>query len=238
MSGIFWLDPDSTEFPPISLAVSEPNGLLAAGGDLSPARLINAYRHGIFPWFDDDQPILWWSPNPRCVLFPEHLHVSRSLAKRLRKGGYEVCFDRCFSEVVQICAAPRATQSGTWITDDMLAAYEQLHALGVAHSVEVWRDGQLVGGLYGLVMGRLFFGESMFSRESDASKIAFVHLVEQLRIWGYYLIDCQVYSEHLASLGASEIPRSDFQRILNREVDVKMCHPWQMQWQYPGLQHD
>lgn len=232
MPSLRWLDPKSNEFPPVSEALKDPNGLLAAGGDLSSARLLCAYRNGIFPWFDDNQPILWWSPNPRCVLFPERLHISRSLKKALKKQDYSVSFDRCFEAVIDACSAPRAACMETWITSDMKQAYLDLHHQGAAHSVEVWRGGNLIGGLYGLAMGRLFFGESMFSRERDASKIAFVHLVEQLRHWGYALIDCQVYSPHLATLGASKIPRSEFLRILNREVAADVEHTWHMQWRF------
>ncbi|MCW8886096.1 MAG: leucyl/phenylalanyl-tRNA--protein transferase [Motiliproteus sp.] len=236
MSQIVWLESEQDEFPPVSKALRDPNGLLAAGGNLSSARLISAYRQGIFPWYDKDQPILWWSPNPRCVLYPEDLYISRSLKKALRKHSYEVTFDRDFLAVVEACSAPRENCSETWITADMKSAYLDLHHLGVAHSVEIWDQGQLIGGLYGLAMGRLFFGESMFSRERDVSKIAFVYLVEQLRSWGYYLVDCQVYSDHLASLGAVEISRPEFLQILNRELDSDVKHPWQMEWshQEPG----
>ncbi len=230
MSQIIWLDPEDTEFPPVSQSLRDPNGLLAAGGDLSAERLTNAYRNGIFPWYDKDQPILWWSPDPRCVLFPEQLHISRSLTKSLKKHPYEISFDRDFMSVINACSSPRLGVKDTWITADMKDAYLQLHRQGVAHSVEAWKGSELVGGLYGLAMGKLFFGESMFSKERDASKIAFVYLVEQLRSWGYHLIDCQVYSEHLASLGACEIPRKEFLQILNRELDSNVKHSWFMEW--------
>lgn len=226
MTSVVWLPPDTTDFPPVSQALQDPNGLLAAGGDLSSARLLSAYRQGIFPWFDDDQPILWWSPDPRCVLYPEQLHVSRSLAKAMRRLDYEITFDTAFSEVITACSAPRSYETETWITDDMQAAYIELHKQGQAHSVELWVNGELTGGLYGIAMGALFFGESMFSRASNASKIAFAHFVEQLKNWGYYLIDCQVDSEHLTSLGASTIPRSEFIRILARESEEKLEHSW------------
>ncbi|WP_207062200.1 leucyl/phenylalanyl-tRNA--protein transferase [Motiliproteus sp. SC1-56] len=226
MTSIPWLSPGGTDFPPASRALDDPNGLLAAGGDLTPARLIEAYRGGIFPWFDDQQPILWWSPDPRCVLFPEQMHISRSLRKRLRRGDYRVTLDSAFTEVIGACAQPRQDSESTWITTQMTQAYTELHRRGIAHSVEVWMGDNLVGGLYGLAMGRLFFGESMFSRGRDASKIALVRLVEQLRLWGYHLIDCQVYSDHLASLGATEIPRKHFLEILNREVDAPAEHAW------------
>ncbi len=240
MTSIAWLDPDSIAFPPLSHALREPNGLLAAGGDLSAPRLIAAYRRGIFPWFDDEQPLLWWSPDPRCVLYPEQLHISKSLKKALSKQDYTVTFDSDFESVIVACSAPRATSADTWITADMKQAYLELHQTGIAHSVEVWRNDRLIGGLYGLAMGRLFFGESMFSAERDGSKIAFVHLVEQLRSWGYYLIDCQVHSDHLASLGASEIPRGEFAAILEREVDTEVNHEWRMSWSYreSGRQRD
>ncbi len=206
------LDPDnpSASFPNVNLAEKEPNGLLALGGDLSPERLINAYRHGIFPWYSDDQPILWWSPNPRTILRPKQLKVSRSLQKTLRNKAFFVSFDRHFDHVVKNCASPRGDGNGTWITTEMEAAYMQLHEQHIAHSVEVWFEGKLVGGLYGVAIGRVFFGESMFSRMSDASKVGFVHLTSHLIGWGYQLIDCQVYSDHLSSLGAQEITRDCF----------------------------
>lgn len=227
MAGIVWLPPESTEFPPVSQALKDPNGLLAAGGDLSPERLLSAYRQGIFPWFDDDQPILWWSPDPRCVLYPQELHISRSLTKAMRKLDYHLSFDQAFDEVVEACSEPRSYESGTWITDDMKEAYSELHQLGHAHSVELWVQGELVGGLYGIAMGKLFFGESMFSRISNGSKIAFASFVEQLKKWGYYLIDCQVDSDHLATLGAKQIQRSEFIRVLVREGGKANDHPWQ-----------
>jgi leucyl/phenylalanyl-tRNA--protein transferase len=216
--GPFWLDPadSSYTFPPTRLALRDPNGLLAVGGDLAPGRLLAAYRHGIFPWYSDDQPILWWTPDPRAVLFPDELKVSRSLRKTLRQGRFEVSLDRGFGEVMRACAEPRSDGLGTWITDDMVEAYARLHSLGHAHSVECWSGGELVGGLYGVAIGRVFFGESMFSRRTDASKVAFVHLVAQLRAWGFGVIDCQVGSKHLASLGAREVRRSEFEALLDR----------------------
>jgi len=201
-------------FPPLALALSDPEGLLAYGGCLSPQRLLNAYRHGIFPWYGPGEPILWWSPNPRLVLFPDKLQVSRSLRKTLRRQTFDVTFDMAFSKVMQECAAPREGQQGTWITQDMLAAYSELHRLGYAHSVEAWHDGVLAGGLYGVTIGRVFFGESMFHRQRDASKVAFVQLVQQLTNWGYRLIDCQVSSGHLLSLGAQAIPRTQFAELI------------------------
>ncbi|OGI43872.1 MAG: leucyl/phenylalanyl-tRNA--protein transferase [Candidatus Muproteobacteria bacterium RBG_16_64_11] len=196
-------------FPPVE--TSTPEGLVAVGGDLRPERLLAAYRHGIFPWYGADQPILWWSPDPRTVLFPAKLKIARSLRKTLRQGKFRVTLDQAFDTVMRACAGPRGDQpSGTWITPAMHEAYVRLHALGHAHSVEAWDDGQLVGGLYGVALGAAFFGESMFSRATDASKVAFVHLVRQLEAWGYALVDCQVASAHLFSLGAEEIPRTDF----------------------------
>jgi leucyl/phenylalanyl-tRNA--protein transferase len=197
-------------FPDAALALLEPNGLLAVGGNLEPASLINAYRNGIFPWYSADQPILWWSPEQRAVLYPEELRVSRSLRKTIRAEPYEIRLDTAFAEVMRACASPRKDGAGTWITDEMLDAYVRLHELGIAHSVEAWQDGRLVGGLYGVALGRVFFGESMFFRAADASKIAFITLVRQLSRWGYGLIDCQVPSSHLASLGAQQIPRELF----------------------------
>lgn len=193
-------------FPPVEHALSEPNGLLALGGDLSPARLLAAYRRGIFPWYSEGQPILWWSPDPRAVFYPEAVRVSHSLGKRLRQGRFEIRVDTAFDTVVQACAAPRAPQEGTWITGEMAAAYGRLHRLGAAHSVETWEGGDLVGGLYGVALGEVFFGESMFSRQSDASKVALVALARM----GFRLIDAQVPSEHLARMGAVEIPGARF----------------------------
>lgn len=203
-------------FPPIDAALLEPNGLLAAGADLSPQRLLDAYARGIFPWFNPGEPILWWSPDPRMVLFPHEFKLGRSLRKRLRRIDYQVRVDTAFREVMLACAEPRSGQRGTWITSQMVDAYARLHALGHAHSVETWINGELVGGLYGVSIGRVFFGESMFTRVTDASKIAFAHLVAQLVHWGYGLIDCQMSTRHLASLGAREIPRSEFTSLLAR----------------------
>ena len=210
------LDPsdDGAPFPEVDQALRDPDGLLAVGGSLSTRRLLNAYRHGIFPWYSQGEPILWWSPDPRLVLFPEHLRVSRSLRKTLRRGLFRVTVDRDFRQVMRACAAPRDDGPGTWITAEMLDAYARLHDLGHAHSVEVWSDERLVGGLYGVAVGRVFFGESMFSRETDASKVALVHLVERLQAWGYHLIDCQIRTEHLIRLGAEEIPRARFVELI------------------------
>nr|WP_067295077.1 leucyl/phenylalanyl-tRNA--protein transferase [Marinobacterium profundum] len=223
---ISWLSRTTHEFPPNSRALKDPNGLLAAGGDLSPERILNAYRNGIFPWYNPGEPILWWSPDPRCVIYSDRLHISRSLRKRLRRSDYQVTFDQAFGAVMDGCAAPRAGSSGTWISPEMHAAYRQLHHKGHAHSVEVWQDGELTGGLYGIASGRMFFGESMFSRRTDASKIAFAWLVEQLKIWGYPLIDCQVHNPHLVTLGAEEITRETFLRELDRIVDTPCSPSW------------
>jgi leucyl/phenylalanyl-tRNA--protein transferase len=205
-----WLVGDAP-FPPLAQALGEPNGLLCAGGDLTPARIVTAYRQGIFPWFSAGEPILWWSPDPRMVLFPSEFRISRSLRRTLRAGNYEVRLDSAFPEVIRACAeTPRPGQPGTWITREMQRAYRQLFELGTAHSVEVWVDGHLVGGLYGLAIGRMFYGESMFARQTDASKIAAAHLARFLEAEGFGMIDCQMNTPHLASLGAREIPRDDF----------------------------
>jgi leucyl/phenylalanyl-tRNA--protein transferase len=211
------LDPCNPEqaFPALHKALLDPNGLLAFGGCLSATRIVNAYQHGIFPWYNPGEPILWWSPNPRLVLFPEKLVVSRSLQKTLRKQLFEIRFDTDFAGVMAACAAPRQGSGGTWITGEIRDAYLNLHGQGIAHSVEAWRHGELVGGLYGLAIGQVFFGESMFHRQTDASKVAFVGLVQQLSAWGYQLIDCQVSSEHLLSLGGEDIDRTDFQARLS-----------------------
>src|SRR5215472_102911 len=212
-----WLGKDAP-FPPVRRALREPNGLLAAGGDLSPERLLEGYRNGIFPWFSDGDPILWWSPDPRMVLFPSELKVSRSLAKTLRNRSYEVRFDSAFHEVIESCAAPRKGAPGTWIGDVMIDAYLELHRLGHAHSVETWIDGELAGGLYGVAMGGVFFGESMYSHGRDASKIALAALVGRLKSDGFGLIDCQMHTRHLESLGAREIPRARFSGLLEELI--------------------
>ena len=224
-----WLN-NNAPFPPLSHALTEPNGLLAAGGELSAGRLIDAYRNGIFPWYSADQPLLWWSPDPRMVLIPAELKISRSLGKRLRKAGkgdFEIRVDTAFEAVMRACAAPRDGQLGTWITDDMIAAYTELHQRGIAHSVETWSGDKLVGGLYGVALGRMFYGESMFTRATDASKIALAHLARQLHRWDFGLIDCQMNTPHLASLGAREIPRDEFVRRLKVLVNCEPPHAWQ-----------
>ena len=213
-----WLERD-TPFPTVSSALKDPNGLLAAGADLSSERLLEAYRHGIFPWFSEGDPILWWSPDPRMILFPAELKISRSLGKVLRNRSYETRFDSAFDEVLAGCAAPRKGAPGTWISDAMIEAYRSLQRLGYAHSVETWIDGKLAGGLYGVAMGRVFFGESMFSRSRDASKIALAALVAHLESAGFGLIDCQMHTRHLETLGAREIPRRRFSRLLEELVN-------------------
>lgn len=208
---IFLLDEQpGAPFPDVALAEREPNGLLAVGGDLSPQRIVNAYLQGIFPWFSEGEPILWWSPDPRTVLFPDQIRISRSLRKTLKKQQFTVTFDRDFKAVIQACAQPRDSSPGTWLLPEMIEAYHKQHELGLAHSVEVWQDEKLVGGLYGMAIGGVFFGESMFSQLPDSSKIALVHLGRTLQGWGFKMIDCQVYTQHLASLGAEEIPRKTF----------------------------
>jgi leucyl/phenylalanyl-tRNA---protein transferase len=221
-----WLD-HTSPFPPLSRALRDPNGLLAAGGELTAERLIDAYRSGIFPWYSDDQPLLWWSPDPRMVLVPSEVKISRSLGKRLHKQDFEIRVDSAFTTVMRACAAPRDGQAGTWITDDMVAAYRELHRRGLAHSVETWIDGQLAGGLYGVALGRMFYGESMFTRATDASKIALAHLAKQLTRWQFGLIDCQMNTAHLASLGAREIARADFVRQLKVLVNCEPPASWQ-----------
>ncbi|MEJ2329062.1 MAG: leucyl/phenylalanyl-tRNA--protein transferase [Gammaproteobacteria bacterium] len=219
-------DPD-TPFPPPSMAETDPDGLLAIGGDLSETRLLNAYRAGIFPWFSDNQPILWWSPDPRTLLFPDKLHVSRSLRKSLRRQIYHVTFDTAFEQVIRYCAViPRSGQQGTWITNRMLQAYCKLHRQGHAHSVEVWHGDELAGGLYGVAIGAAFYGESMFTRQRDASKIALVKLVDKLAAAGFLFIDCQVITDHLLSLGAETVDRTAFLRINSQAVGTAVRIDW------------
>ncbi len=221
MKTITWLSPqDSPErFPPLERALDEPQGLLAAGGDLSPARLLAAYERGIFPWYSPGQPVLWWSPDPRAVLYPEEFRLSRSLAKTLRNRGFETFINRDFAAVISGCAAPRPSGVGTWITPEMRAAYLELHRSGHAHSFETYLEGRLVGGLYGVRLGRMFFGESMFSRERDSSKVALARLVEFCRTEGIIVIDCQLSSRHLESLGSRSIPRSAFRDLLRLHIN-------------------
>jgi leucyl/phenylalanyl-tRNA--protein transferase len=213
---IAWISQDDPPeaFPDVSAALREPDGLLAAGGDLSPDRLLYAYRRGVFPWFDSGQPILWWSPDPRCVLMPDSFHVARRLRRSIRNAGFELSVNRAFPEVINACAADRVGQEGTWITDEMVHAYSSLHAEGWAHSIEVWLDDDLVGGLYGLAIGKAFFGESMFSQASDASKVAMWSLCGLLDDNQFEILDCQVVSPHLQSLGAILMSRSEFSALL------------------------
>jgi leucyl/phenylalanyl-tRNA---protein transferase len=214
----------STPFPDVELALDYPNGLLAAGGDLSVTRLLMAYQRGIFPWFSHNEPILWWSPDPRLILYPDELHIARSLRKAMARHAWQVTFDRDFLRVINHCAAtPRPQQEGTWITADIVQAYHQLHLAGYAHSVECWLEGKLVGGLYGVVLGEIFFGESMFSHYDNASKIAFVTLIRHLQSCA--LIDCQVATHHLISLGARAIPRQEFTDLLSRHTPGRSCWP-------------
>jgi leucyl/phenylalanyl-tRNA--protein transferase len=223
-----WLS-DDDPLPPVDGALRRPHGLPAAGGGLSVRRLVEAYSRGCFPWFSEGEPVLWWSPDPRMVLVPAELHVPKSLARRMRRGDVTVTADLAFADVIAACAEPRDDQAGTWITDEMVAAYVALHAAGHAHSIEAWQDGLLVGGLYGVALGRAFFGESMFTRVPDASKIALVTLVAQLQRWEFGMIDCQMKTQHLARFGAREIPRAAFLR----QLDVLVAQdappaPWQL----------
>jgi leucyl/phenylalanyl-tRNA--protein transferase len=216
-------------FPPVDLALRDPNGLLAAGADLSPARLIDAYARGIFPWFNDDDPVLWWSPDPRMVLAVNEVRVSRSLRRTIRSAKFRMSADTAFSAVVAGCADPRPDQNGTWITQEMASAYARLFAMGYAHSIEAWSGDLLVGGLYGVALGRMFFGESMFARRSDASKVALVLLARQLARWGFEFIDCQMSTAHLASLGAREISRASFVRQVRQLVrEASVPSPWRL----------
>jgi leucyl/phenylalanyl-tRNA---protein transferase len=224
MTGIgpFWIEPSDkrVQFPDVSLALKEPNGLLAVGGSLTPRRLLTAYMQGIFPWYSQGQPILWWSPDPRAVLFPAKVKVSRSMRQEIRAGRFQITVDRAFRDVIQACAQPRPNSHGTWITSEIIEAYCHLHGIGLAHSVEAWHDGQLVGGLYGVALGKVYFGESMFSRMTNASKVAFIYLVHQLAEWNFAVIDCQIQSDHLRSLGSEDIRRTEFVNILQRSCHI------------------
>ncbi|OFA04630.1 leucyl/phenylalanyl-tRNA--protein transferase [Duganella sp. HH101] len=230
-----WLDPDSP-FPDVAEALTtDAPGLLAAGADLSPQRLLTAYRNGIFPWFSEGQPILWWSTDPRMVLMTHNFRISDSLKKTLRKveremasgGRWQVRFDTAFEQVMRACAAPRRDGPGTWISEDIIAGYTGLHKLGYAHSAELWLDGQLVGGAYGVSIGRMFYGESMFARVTDGSKIALAYLVRFLRDHGVAMIDCQQETGHLASLGASPIPRAQFLAHLRNTIELPQITEWE-----------
>ncbi|MDA0821577.1 MAG: leucyl/phenylalanyl-tRNA--protein transferase [Proteobacteria bacterium] len=213
---LYWVRDErfDDQFPDTARALSEPNGLLAAGGDLSVDRILEAYKQGIFPWFSDGQPILWWAPDPRSIMRPDEMKISRSLRKTLKREPFVVTFDKAFGKVIRGCAAPRGDLAGTWITQSMINAYEALHRHGYAHSIECWLAEDLVGGLYGVALGQVFFGESMFSRVTDSSKVAMVHLLARLNEWGYQLIDCQVHNPHLVSLGAKTISRDVFGGLL------------------------
>jgi leucyl/phenylalanyl-tRNA--protein transferase len=226
-----WLE-SADAFPPLELALTEPNGLLCAGGDLSPQRIVLAYRHGIFPWYSAGEPILWWSPDPRMVLVPSEIKISRSLRRTLRAGNYSIKLDSNFPAIIHACARTRRQgQAGTWITAEMQAAYAKLYELGFAHSVETWVNDKMVGGLYGLSIGKMFYGESMFSHATDASKLAIAHLARYLDAQGFGLIDCQMNTPHLASLGAREIPRSEF---ITRLRELTAIPPLQGRWPADG----
>jgi leucyl/phenylalanyl-tRNA--protein transferase len=232
MSELLWLHPlEPTLFPRLDQALDDPNGLIAAGGDLSLERLITAYQKGIFPWYEEGQPILWWSPDPRTVLYPEHFILRRSLRKAIRNKPWTISFDRNFDAVIRACAQPRPGSTGTWITDEMITAYNRLHIAGHAHSVEVWDDeSRLIGGLYGVAIGGVFFGESMFSLASEASKVAYAYLVCHLQHWGYRLIDCQIESEHLLTLGAETIRRNDFSAQVENWIKLEgRPAPWSVE---------
>lgn len=220
-----WLSPDNLLFPSVDMALADPDGLLAAGGDLSSQRLLAAYCRGIFPWYNPGEPILWWSPDPRTVIFPEQFRPSQSLRKLLRKNRFQVTFDQNFPAVMKACAAPTTERPATWISDDIIAAYTRLHRQGHAHSIEVWQGEQLVGGLYGIALGQVFFGESMFSQVSNASKIAFATLMSQLAQWQFAVVDCQVVNDHLLSLGAIEIPRQQFKQLLQIHIPQRSLAP-------------
>ncbi|SMF31494.1 leucyl/phenylalanyl-tRNA--protein transferase [Alteromonadaceae bacterium Bs31] len=235
MSQVHWLDGADIGFPPTHSALTDPDGLLAVGGDLTPERIVNAYSLGIFPWYSEGQPLLWWTPNPRLVLDPEHLHLGRSTRKLLRKQPFKITVDQNFETVMRHCGTiPRKEQDGSWITEEMVDAYKNLHDLGVAHSVEVWQHDELVGGLYGLALGRVYFGESMFSLVSGASRVAFATLATQLQAWGFELIDCQIHSDYLESFGAKEVSREHFEsHLLNSVAKTprveSLSKPWPVQ---------
>ena len=225
---LYWVKQNllATDFPDVNQALRDPDGLLAIGGDLTIDRLLDAYQHGIFPWFNEGQPILWWSPDPRCVLEPSEIKISRSLSKRIRKGEYNITFNTAFVDVLEGCAGTRNGINDTWITNDIKFAYIQLFEQGYAHSVECWKDNQLVGGLYGLALGKVFFGESMFSRATDASKVALVNLAQRLEQKQFRLIDCQVHSKHLQTMGAKPIHREMFMHILENYCNMEQITDW------------
>jgi leucyl/phenylalanyl-tRNA---protein transferase len=225
MSGLPWLD-NTLWFPDPDSALFEPDGLLCAGGDLSEDRLVAAYMQGIFPWFSDHQPILWWSPDPRCILKFENLHISKSMRRVLKNPSFRFTFDTCFADVIRGCAEPRSYSEDTWIGEEMIEAYSELHLRGIAHSIEVWHAEKLIGGLYGISLGRCFFGESMFSREPNASKYALINLALSLEKWGCALFDCQLPNPHLSSLGATVISRKEFLKSLHKNIDSQSIFPW------------
>ena len=231
MSSLPWLDPydDEQPFPNPEYALRDPDGLLALGGSLSPKRLLRAYRSGIFPWYSPGQPILWWSPDPRTVLFPERIKISRSLRKTLKRGLFSITMDTAFATVIRRCGEPRDGNPGTWISPEIRAAYGRLHQLGYAHSVETWYGAELVGGLYGVAIGRVFYGESMFSRMDDASKAALVGLTAHLQHWGFAFIDCQMHTAHLIRMGAEDIPRTLFIELLRHFCPVS---GWEGAWHF------
>lgn len=228
------LDWDELWFPPVEEALDDPNGLLAFGGDLSPERLLLAYDNGIFPWYQDDQPILWWSPDPRGVLFPDQIHISRTMRKVLGSNQFVVQMDTAFLDVMRGCAELTPKRDGTWITPTMQRAYCELHRLGHAHSIEVWERNQLVGGLYGVARGGVFFGESMFSRVQNASKVALIRLCQQLQQWGFAVIDCQLSSDHLRTMGARTLPRPAFVQLLKQHANRSLPVNGSM-WQFTGI---
>ncbi len=236
---LHWLDPrdPNQPFPPPNRAMRDPNGLLAIGGDLSVERLLRAYSSGIFPWYNPNEPILWWCPDPRAVLDPAEFHVSHSLEKRIRKPDYAVTLDRAFADVLDGCTASRRGSNGTWLGTDMKRAYLELREAGHAHSAEVWRDGKLVGGLYGVALGRAFFGESMFSTETDSSKLALYWLCQQLKAWSFEMIDCQIASQHLRTLGAAEISRDRFlSRLRSAQQAASRTGLWRYEIDVPAEQ--
>lgn len=233
-NNLYWVRDNviANDFPDVSTALTEPDGLLAIGGDLTPSRLLDAYRRGIFPWFSHGQPLLWWSPNPRWILKPDQLKISRSLRKTLRKNQFKVTFDQAFEKVITSCAETRKDMAGTWITSEIKQNYQKLFTLGYAHSVECWHQDELAGGLYGVAIGKIFFGESMFSRKSDASKVALVHLVHLLNQLNFRIIDCQVHSHHLESLGAVPIAREIFTSLLNKYCLTRSKYHWPVKSDY------
>ena len=240
---LHWLDPRDPEqpFPPPNRAMRDPNGLLAIGGDLSVPRLLRAYGSGIFPWYNPNEPILWWCPDPRAVLAPQDFHVSHSLIKRIRKADYLATLDSAFDDVLDACAQSRrgGAGGGTWLGPEMKRAYRELHDAGYAHSAEIWRDGRLAGGLYGVAIGGAFFGESMFSRETDCSKLALYWLCRQLHAWGFELVDCQIASSHLKTLGATEIPRERFLTRLRSAAQLAgRAGRWRYEIDVPTADHE